>query len=109
MQSKYIKGFWLLFNFIHMYLISGNTTINKSTVDVQLGGEVIIKKYSFLEFYVGPDCAPIFMAALSIFGIVLFNNAFRKEKNTLVSNIELFLVMLLINLIMVRLRVNIIY
>lgn len=107
MKKKLITAFFILFNFVHMYYISGNTTINRG-VDVELGGEVTIRN-SFLDYYLGPDYAPVIMAVLSIFGIILFNNILGREKHTLISNIEIFLVMLLLNLIMFRLRVNIMY
>lgn len=109
MKKNFITGFWFLFNFIHMYVISGNTTIDKSSVIASLGGESTIKRSNIWDVYLGPDYAPIIIAVLSMAGIILFNNFFRKEKNTLISNIEIFIVMLLINLIMFRLRVNVVY
>lgn len=107
-QKKIITWFWLIIDIIKIYIISGNTTIKNSELDIIPGGTVEFR-HSFIDYYLGNDCAPIIIAVLSIAGCVLLNKIFRKEKNTFIYHMSVFIIMLLINLIVFRLRVNIVY
>ena len=108
MQKKIITFFWLIYDIVKIYIVSGNSTIKNSDLLV-VPGETVELRHNFIDFYIGNDFAPIIIALLSIGGIIIINKIFRKEKNTFIYHMSVFIIMLLINFIIFRFRVNIIY
>jgi len=108
MQKKIITLFWLIYDIFSIYIISCNTTLQNSQI-VVIPGENVQLRHNFIDFYLGKDFATIIIAVLSISGCVILNKFFRKEKNTFMYHMSVFIIMLLINFIIFRLKVDIIY
>ena len=108
MYKKLIATFWILYDLINIYILSGKNVIRSIPVEIIPGEEIEIR-HGFYNYYLGSDNAPILFARFSVAGYFIISKIIRKDKNTILHYAVVFIFLLLINLILFRLRVVIEY